>query len=168
MQEKLRIGLIVKPQGVWGQLKILPLTDDVSRFKKLKEVIIDGNFYKINGVKCSLDAVFLALDGINTRNDAEKYRNKYVEIDRVDAVTLKSDRYFIADIVGCELFDETQKIADIIDVTSAHTDFITAKCVDGRIVRFPFLKDSLINVDIDNNKMIVKSERFKEIACYED
>jgi 16S rRNA processing protein RimM len=41
MESRLKIGLIVKPQGIKGELKVQPLTDDSCRFKKLKQVIID-------------------------------------------------------------------------------------------------------------------------------
>ena len=36
--QKFYIGKIVKPQGVRGEVKIQPLTDDITRFKKLKTV----------------------------------------------------------------------------------------------------------------------------------
>lgn len=35
----LRDGYILKPQGIRGELKIQPLTDDVRRFEGLKEVL---------------------------------------------------------------------------------------------------------------------------------
>ena len=47
MQEIFRIGLISRPQGIRGEVKVMPLTDDPSRFLKLKETIIDGEKYKI-------------------------------------------------------------------------------------------------------------------------
>ncbi len=36
------IGEIVKAQGVKGELKIMPMTDNEERFLKLKSVVIDG------------------------------------------------------------------------------------------------------------------------------
>ena len=43
MLDKLKVGIIVKPQGIKGEVKVQPLTDDINRFNDLKEVIIDGN-----------------------------------------------------------------------------------------------------------------------------
>ena len=37
----LRVGYILKPQGIRGELKIQPLTDDVRRFEGLKEVYLE-------------------------------------------------------------------------------------------------------------------------------
>ena len=38
MQSSFKIGLIVKPQGIRGELKVQPLTSDINRFKNLNEV----------------------------------------------------------------------------------------------------------------------------------
>ena len=41
MEERLQVGVIASTHGVRGEVKIFPTTDDVRRFKKLKEVILD-------------------------------------------------------------------------------------------------------------------------------
>ena len=41
MEERLQVGVIASTHGVHGEVKIFPTTDDVRRFKKLKEVILD-------------------------------------------------------------------------------------------------------------------------------
>ena len=40
MKEYLCIGQVVKPQGVRGEIKVLPLTDDVERFLDLARVFL--------------------------------------------------------------------------------------------------------------------------------
>ena len=47
--DRLVVGVISKAQGVKGEVKIAPLTDDVSRFKKLSQVYIDGVCRKVSG-----------------------------------------------------------------------------------------------------------------------
>ena len=41
MEERLQVGVIASTHGVRGEVKVFPTTDDVRRFKKLKEVILD-------------------------------------------------------------------------------------------------------------------------------
>ncbi|MBR2871669.1 MAG: 16S rRNA processing protein RimM [Clostridia bacterium] len=168
MQEKLCIGVVVKPQGVKGELKVMPYTDDINRFKKLKSVIIDEREYRVNGSKIMPPAVLLSLDTINDRNTAELFRGKFLHVLRKDAVSPKENSFFIVDIIGCELVVESgEKVGEIIDVTQAKTDIFTVQ-TDRGIMRFPFLKDLLISVDTQNKKITVKSERLNEVACYED
>lgn len=169
MSENLKIGLIVKPQGVRGELKVQPLTDDFKRFSKLKEVIIDGKAVKVIKVRYGDNEVYLTLFGVNDRNSAELLRNKFLEVDRENAVKLPENRYYIVDLIGCELYFEDQpSFAVLTDVTSARTDVITAKTHDGKTVRFPFLLDAVIDVDVENKKIKIDKKRFKEIAVYED
>lgn len=168
MEKFLKIGLVVKPQGVKGELKVKPLTDDPQRFKKLKKVLIDNVEYSVLGAKIAPDAVFLSIENCNDRNVAENFRNKFLLVKKEDAVELKENTFFIADIVNCDVYTESKKIGKIIDVTKAKTDFFTVETDENKIIRFPFLKDLLINVDIQNGKIIVKEQRFNEVSFYED
>ena len=43
MEDLLEIGQIVNSYGIKGFLKIVPFTDDVTRFDKLKKVYIEKN-----------------------------------------------------------------------------------------------------------------------------
>ena len=82
---------------------------------------------------------------------------------------LEEGRYFIVDVVGCTLINsENEKIGEIVDVFSARTDVFTVKCVDGRIMRFPFLKDTVIKVDVNDKIIIADKKRLAEVSCYED
>lgn len=164
----LNIGLILKPQGIKGQLKVQPMTDDINRFKKLKEVIIDKHVYKVVGATIGGATVFLSLSGVTDRDTAETFRGKFLCVTRENAIPLEEGRYFIVDIIGCELRTENTRIGEIIDVTSARTDIFTIKCDDGRVMRFPFLKDMIINVDIKSKMVTVNEKRLGEVSCYED
>jgi len=169
MQDTLRIGLIVKPQGVKGEVKIQPLPDDNNRIKKLKKVLIDDKEYQVEHVTVGGGVVFLALSGIYDRDVAETFRGKFISVERKDAVKLPKDNYFIVDILGCNIVtDQGDVVGEVIDVTSARTDIFTVKCADDRILRFPFLKDLLVKVDIENKQIVVKRKRLDEVSCYEN
>lgn len=168
MIDTLKIGLIVKPQGIRGELKVQPLTDDINRFKNLKEVIIEDNTYRVSNTVIAGNMVLVSLDSIIDRNTAETFRGKFLRVTRENAIPLEEGRYFITDIIGCALMVEEQKIGEIIDVFSARTDIFTVKCLDGKIMRFPFLKDAIINIDVQSKKVLANKKRLSEISCYED
>lgn len=164
----LKIGLITKPQGIKGEVKVTPLTDDPARFEFLKEGIIDGEKYKVVNARIGGDSVILSLYGVADRNRAELLRGKFICVDRAHAVELKKDTFFIADVIGCKLKTEDgEKVGEITDVTSAKTDIFTVKTTDG-IMRFPFLKDLLISVNVEEKEITVKKKRLEEVCCYED
>ena len=104
--DRLTIGYISKAQGVKGEVKISPLTDDAGRFKKLKNVYLDGKAYAVKSVRILPNGIFMTFEGISDRNGAELLRDKEIQVDRKDAVSLPKDRYFIVDVVGCEVYAE--------------------------------------------------------------
>ncbi len=169
MEETLKIGLILKPQGIKGQLKVQPLTDDINRYKNLKEIIIDQKVHRVVSTIISGPTVFLQLFGVSDRNTAETFRGKFLHVKREDAVALEEGRYFIADIIGCDVISsERGVIGRIIDVFSSRTDVITVKCSDGRVMRFPFLKDLVEKVDVIGKQFVVNDKRLSEVSCYEN
>ena len=169
MQELLTIGVITKPQGIRGEVKVRPLTDDPNRFKKLKSVIIDGTPVKVLSARVIIDGVLLLLDGVFDRNGAENLRGKEIKVKRDDAVKLPKDTFFIVDVIGCTITtDEGDTVGEVIDVTSAKTDIFTVKCTDGRIMRFPFLKTLLVSADMGAKSMVVSKKRLGEVSVYED
>ncbi len=169
MQEKFRVGLIVKPQGVKGEVKVQPLTDDISRFKKLNNVFIDGVSYKVINVKIADGFCILLLSGVTDRDTAEFFRGKYLEVERKNALPLPEGRYFIADIIGCKIiFDDGTPLGEVIDVISAKTDIFTVKTVSNKTVRFPFLKDLTLSINVQEKVIVLQKKRYLEVCCYED
>ena len=169
MQDTLKIGLILKPQGIKGQLKVQPLTDNINRYKDLKEIIIDQKVHRVTSVIISGQTVFLGLFGVSDRDTAETFRGKFLCVKREDAIALEEGRYFVVDLIDCDVISkEKGVIGKIIDVFSSRTDVITVSCVDGRIMRFPFLRDLVEKVDVVSKQFIVNDKRLSEVSCYEN
>lgn len=168
MDEFLTVGRIVKPQGVRGEVKVAPFTDDPERFLNLKSVIVDGKSFKILSARVNGEAVFLALSGISDRNAAELLRNKDLKVLRSEQDSLAENVFYIVDVLGCSLYSGGALVGEIVDVFQSRVDVFTVKCTDGRTVRFPFLKDLLVCADVENKRIDVDAKRFNEVSCYEN
>ena len=63
MSDYFVIGKIVNTQGIKGEVRVVPTTDDINRFKKLKEVHIckrdNINLYEIENVRFHKQFVLL-------------------------------------------------------------------------------------------------------------
>ena len=168
MQENIKIGVVAKPQGIRGELKITPYTDDVNRFNSLKSVIIDGKTYSVTSSRACSDYAIISILGVNDRNTAELFRGKFLYVLRSDAIKPKDGSYFIVDIIGSTLMAGDKEIGKIVDVTSLKTDVFTVLTTSGKVMRFPFLKDVIENVDVENSVITANPKRLQEVACYED
>lgn len=162
MEEYLEIGQIVNTSGLKGFLKVIPLTDDITRFEDLKTVYIqekkDLVEFKIQEVKYSKNMVLLKLKGIDDIGEAEKFKNFYIKINRKDAVELEEDSYFIVDIIGCKVFtDENEFLGKVIDVfQTGSNDVYTVKNNEDKEILLPAIEDVIKDIDIANKKIVVK------------
>ncbi|MBQ2800752.1 MAG: ribosome maturation factor RimM [Lachnospiraceae bacterium] len=161
MQELLQVGAITSTHGIRGEVKVFPTTDDVNRFKKLKEVVLDTGkeqiTLEIQGVKFFKQFVILKFKGIDNINDIEKYKRCPLYVTRENAVKLEKDEYFIADIVGSVVEDEDGNVLgtlkDVI-VTGAN-DVYVVENEEGKELLFPAIKECVLNVDVEQAKITV-------------
>ncbi len=161
MEERLQVGIISSTHGVRGEVKVFPTTDDLERFKKLKEVILvtektEKNL-KITGVKFFKQFAILKFEGIDTLNDVEVYKGAKLYVTRKNAVKLKKDEYFIADLIDLIVVDEEDnKIGTLKDVmkTGANDVYIVTND-EGQEFLFPAIKECILNIDFETGKMTV-------------
>ena len=160
MQKKLEIGQIVNTHGIKGEIKVTPFTNDITRFDDLKEVYVkskkESKLYKVEGVRYHKNMVLLKLKGIENPEDAEKLRNSYLEIDREDAIPLEEGTYFIADLIGLDVYtDEGVLLGKVDDIyNTGSNDIYVVKNELGKQVLLPGIKDVIKEVKLDD-KIIV-------------
>lgn len=156
MKDFLSIGQIINTHGVKGELKIYPLTDDIKRFRKLKTVFIDNIEKNVVWCKLQADRVVLKIEGIDSMDEAAKYKNKYIEVKREDAVKLNEDEYYIADLIGCNVVDELgTDLGKVFDVIQTHSnDVYWVKGKEELLV--PALKTIVVNIDVENQQIVIK------------
>ena len=126
MEDLLQVGVITTTHGVRGEVKVFPTTDDPARFKKLKNVVLDTGKelvdLEVAGVKFFKNMVIVKFKGIDNINDVEKYRKKSLYVTRENAVKLKKNEYFIADLIGLQAeSDEGEDLGELSDVLQTCT-----------------------------------------------
>jgi len=172
MDEYLRIGMILRPHGIHGAVKLLPLTSDTRRFLKLKEAFVeqDGGYSPVEAMEVSVqpDTVLLRLSNCETREQAEELRNKYLCVDRAHATKLPDGQYFVVDLIGCAVQDsEGTPLGNLTDVleTGANDVYV----IKGkRTLLIPALKKLLQEVDVVEKRIILSSSVLEEVGLYED
>ena len=169
--EKIVVGKILKAQGIKGELKVLPITNDISRFKKLKEVFIaDSNQYEVEYARIDSTYAYIKLAEINDRNSAEALRDKLIQVNRQNAVKLPKGSYFVVDLIGCKMVVNGEKIGTLTDVYdyTGGVDTYEVTLLNNKQMLFPALKVVLENIDIENKTITLNEEKLSEVAVYED
>ena len=161
MEKYLEIGQIVNTFGIKGQVKVKPFTDDINRFDELKEVYAEKKhelkLFQIEKVNYSKNMVILKLKGIETPEQAETLRNSYLKINRKDAKKLPEGTYYIADLIGLDVYTDEDKFLGKVDYiyNAGSSDIYVVKDEQGKEVLLPAIKDVLKQVDLENGKIIV-------------
>lgn len=161
MEDLFQVGIISSTHGIAGEVKVFPTTDDVNRFKKLKEVILDTGKEKLTlqVVQCRFfkQMVILKFKEFTSINDVERFRGKSLYVTRQNAVKLQKDEYFIADMIGMAVVaDDGEELGTLEDVllTGANDVYVVQKEGEKELL-IPAIKECILKVDMESKTMTV-------------
>ena len=161
MQEFLEIGQIVNTFGIKGMVKVKPFTDDITRFEKLKTIFIEHKKelleFEIESVRYQKKQVLLKLKGIDTIEEAEKYREDYLKINRNKEEKLPEDTYYIVDLIGLDIYTENGELLGKLDdvFSTGSNDVYVVKNSEGKQILLPAISDVIKNIDLEQKKIVV-------------
>lgn len=116
LNNKVCLGLISKPIGIRGQVKVVSYTEPPCSLFEYGNLFLE-NDTKIyfNSIKLINKNIFTAfIDGVNNRNASEKYSLKKIYIDRKNLPKLNNSEYYYSDLVNSEVFDSNSNLLGIV------------------------------------------------------
>lgn len=150
MSRLIKIGKIVSPHGIKGQIKVYNYSRR-DRFEDISEITIDKETFNIESITSVKNMVILKVHGIDDRNSAEALRGKDVLMDEKYLDELKEDEYLIRDLIGLDVFrDESSSIGKVIDVLQyGPSDTYEIKLNNGKMAYIPAVKEFIKDVDLE-------------------
>ena len=161
MEQFLQVGVISSTHGIRGEVKVFPTTDDPARFKKLKKVLLDTGRERleleVQSVRFFKQFAIVKFKGIDNINDIERYKGKGLFVPREDAVPLGEDEYYIADLIGMEVFTEDGHFGVVRDVmeTGANEVYIVESDEHGEVL-IPAIRQCVLDVNVEEKKMKIR------------
>lgn len=164
----LAVGEIVKPQGLRGEIKIKPLTDDPERFLALRSVRIGESMRALRCQRIHDGFVYARMEGVYTREAAEALRGQLIYIKRENAVELPKDTEFVCDLIGCVAVD-TEGVShgvltDVLQTGGAVDVYVFKE--ENRELLAPALKKTVLSVDVSNKRILLDAQNLRETAIY--
>ena len=165
---KLEIGKVLKAQGIKGEVKISCFLDDSAMMRDTKQLYIASKTYTVEKIRTDGAFCYVQLAGVSDRNAAEALRNRTVYADK-DSVAVPKDRYCVVDLIDCNVnLDDGTKVGIVKDILQYGSADVFV-CADGdKEISFPFLKDLVVEINIERKSITLNSKRFGEVAVYED
>lgn len=161
MEDMLRVGVISSTHGVRGEVKVFPTTDDVSRFRKLKTVVLDIRpepmTLHIETVKFFKNMAILKFREFDNINEIEKYKGRDLLIRREQAVKLEPNENFIVDLIGLSVVtDEGEEFGILKDVLkTGANDVYVIQGKDEKEYLFPAIRECILDVNLKEQKVLV-------------
>ena len=160
MEELLQVGVITSTHGLRGEVKVFPTTDDPKRFKKLKKVLLDTGKEKleleVEQARFFKQLVILKFKGLDDISQVEMYRKKPLLVTREHAVKLKKNEYFIADLIGMQVYTEDGFLGNLEDVLqTGANDVYEVVTEEEKHILIPAIKQCILNVDVEGRRMDV-------------
>jgi 16S rRNA processing protein RimM len=150
-QKQVKIGQIVRPFKVLGELKVKCYTDiPQERFKVGNTVILktkDRDIEtKILSFRMHQDHALITCDAVPDRNEAEKYR--FVIIEQV--VKVDPSRITLSDLEGCQVFNFNESIGVVSEALSyPASTILKVKLNQGNEIMIPYVDRFVKKVDLE-------------------
>lgn len=158
----LEIGKITNVHGLAGEVKVYPWCDDAAFLCSFSLLYTDRNgksSVSVERARIQQNMVIMKLNGVTTRDQAEKLRGTVLYMDR-DDVELDEGCYFIQDLIGLEVRDaDTGRIWGVIrDVmqTGANDVYSIWNNEEKQEYLVPAIPDVVLETDIEAGTMTIR------------
>ncbi|WP_083454055.1 ribosome maturation factor RimM [Syntrophomonas palmitatica] len=155
----INIGKIAGSFGVEGWVKVIPLTDFPERFQKMKTVKLSHagmvRDVKVEGARPHKGFYLIKLQGIESPEEAVKYRNALLQIDESQLYPLPEGSYYHFQLEGLEVYDAQRgflgRLTEVL-ATGANDVYVIQTEQYGEVL-IPAIKDVVLRVDLSAGKM---------------
>jgi 16S rRNA processing protein RimM len=130
--ETLAIGRLGAPKGVRGDLKVHSYSGESAHFRKLKEADLRGTDpatgaprllkLKVERIEGSGPSLTMAFAGYPTPESARALTGLDIVVPRAEAAPLKSNEWYVVDLVGLSLVVAGEKVAVVRSILDGGAD----------------------------------------------
>lgn len=134
--------------------------DDINRFDDLESFYLNKNFneeFEVERVRYKGNMVIMKIKGIDSVELAEKLKTKNLYISRENSVDLDEDEFFIADLIGLEVFtvagDKVGVLKDVLQYSA--NDVYVVKGDNDKEYLIPSTMKFVPEINLEDKKMII-------------
>lgn len=156
----LAIGQLGKPHGVQGEISMTIMTDFPERILAGTIIFVgpEHQTIKVRRVRPSGSKLLLTLTDVQTREQAEAYRNLLVYIRREEIPPLPDGEYYYHELLGLRVqAEDGQDLGHLEEILpTGANDVYLIRLPNGRELLLPVIEGVLLNVDLQQKVMSVR------------
>jgi 16S rRNA processing protein RimM len=158
---RIALGAIRKPHGVRGEASVEPWTE-FERFSEVHDVTLvspdesQTREVKIEATRAHGDRALIKFSGIETPEEMALLRDWTIEIPESEARKLEPDEYFLHDLVGLTLIDESgAERGRVVDAYEGGSGVLLEVERGQYKFEVPFAADICKTIDIAGKRIVV-------------
>jgi 16S rRNA processing protein RimM len=142
------VGVVVRPFGLDGEVKVESLTDFPDRFEPGERVWIAGQERTIAASRWQKGALYLKLAGVETIDQAEAIRDALLEVPESELRPLPEGDVYVHDLIGLTVQARTGEVlGKVAEVLHPGPNAVLVTRGDFGEVLVPFIEDVVVLVD---------------------
>lgn len=159
--ERITVGEILRPRGLKGEVKVLPLTDIPDRFCALSQVFIvlpggESLEEEVIGNNPHNGFEYLQFARRTSRESVEPLIGGLIQVDREAVPELPEGVYYQFEILGTEvLTDEGRRLGTVVEIveTGAHDVYVVRDGNQEYLI--PANPEIIQQIDLERNTIII-------------
>ncbi|MDR5683573.1 MAG: ribosome maturation factor RimM [Armatimonadota bacterium] len=157
----LRIGVVMRPHGIHGEVRVRPDTDFPDRFRTLRRVLVvrgdRTTAYGVERVRSAGETFLVKLTGVDTPETARELSGASLHVEREDAPPLPEGRFYVHDVIGMEVTTtDGEPLGWVAEVLRTGANDVYAVRGGGREVLIPAVRDVVAELDPRGGRMVVR------------
>lgn len=154
MSRELAAGVVRTSFGVLGEVKIHSFSGEVEHLKDLKMVTLRGGQTEKNmtveSSRLAGGMLVMKFKGVDSPEAAKLLAGLEIWIDRSQAAPLKKNEFYMTDLIGCKLVDDSGERGTVTGyLEGGATELLEVQKPDGSQVVVPFMDKYLGKVDVE-------------------
>lgn len=149
------IGTVLKPRGLQGELKVGITYNHPEVFNELNEVSLNGKVYSVVRGSVQNGFAYLRLDGIDTIEKAEQFRNQTVMVED-SALHLQADEVLSSELIGFDVVHLGKKVGRVAAVENyGGGDFFEIAITGKEFVLIPNEDDFILETNLTTRTLVL-------------
>ena len=160
-EDLLLMGKVVRPHGIEGALRIKSYAQSEESFLSAGTVSLrsssgDIREYAVSSVRPHKNILLMKLEGLNTLEEAEKYREATILRQRDSLPREGDEEYFWHELIGLEVYlSGGEYVGTIKHILPTGSNDIYVVQEGKKEVLIPAVHDVVREIDLTNNRMII-------------
>jgi len=150
------IGKVAKAFGIRGEIRITPYTESFESFERSAVLVLDESTYNVRALRIHQKSVLATLEGVDTREKAEKLVGAFVKTGEQNLPPKDEDEYYWFELIGMQVLTvDGLFLGDITRITPTGANDVLHVVGPYGEVLLPMVEGIVVAVDLPNNEMTV-------------